>query len=407
MLDRAPLRFAVLQPGARLHYALPAVLQRAGMLERLYTDFCVDTGPLRHLEQLWPLAYRPAPVRRMLGRRLPAEIPRAKVREARAAVVRESAAKIFAKDGANSAASLLEVARKENFGGANAIYTVLVNEDIEICREAKLHGCKIVHEAMIGPDVGLWLNEEHKRFPGRRQNGNSIDRINAGRERDRLKYEIADLIIAPSDFVKKAVIALGADPARVAIVPYGIDESWLQTETMPERGRALFVGSVSFRKGNHYLAEAARILMKKGVDCDVRVVGPVDRQILNDSLFHGPSYVGQIPRAEVRKEFGAADVFVLPTLCDSFALVHLEAMACGVPVITTPNCGSVVRNGIDGLIVPIRSATAIAEAIERIVTDRNLRENMSRNARERAASFTLKQYEDRLVGAISRVQAND
>ena len=406
MLDHTPLRFAVLQPGARLHYALPAVLQRAGMLERLYTDFCASTGPLRHLENLWPRPFQPASVRRMFGRKLPAEIPHAKVREVPAAVMREKAAKIFPKAGTNSAATLLSVARKERFGGANAIYTVLVNEDIDTCREAKKQGCKIVHEAMIGPDVGLWLNEESKIFPGRGHNGSSIERVNAGRERDRMKYEIADLIIAPSDFVKNAVVALGADPERVAVVPYGIDESWLQTKSEPERGRVLFVGSVSFRKGNHYLAEATRLLARRGLGCDVRVVGPVNRRILNDPLFHGPNYIGQIPRAEVCHEFQAADVFVLPTLCDSFALVHLEAMACGVPVITTPNCGSVVRDGIDGMIVPIRSATAIANAIERIVTDKNLRDAMSRSARERAASFTLKQYGDRLVSALSEVQAS-
>ena len=45
---------------------------------------------------------------------------------------------------------------------------------------------------------------------------------------------------------------------------------------------------------------------------------------------------------------------MLPTLADSFGLVHLEALACGVPVITTPHCGSVVRDGVEGFIVPIR-----------------------------------------------------
>ncbi|MBN9246161.1 MAG: glycosyltransferase family 4 protein [Hyphomicrobium sp.] len=404
MHDPTPLRIAVLQPGARLHYALPAVLQRAGMLQRLYTDFCGNTGPLRHLDQLLPHALQPAPVRRLLGRKLPAEIPRAKVREVRTAVIREKAAKIFRINGTASATSLLAAARNERFGGANAIYTVLVNEDIETCREAKARGCKIVHEAMLSPDIGLWLDEEHERFPGHRLSERSIERVNAGRARDRTKYEIADLIIAPSEFVKNAVIALGADASRVAVVPYGIDASWLQSKPEPVQGRALFVGNVSLLKGNHYLAEASRLLARRRTGCSVRVVGPVHRRILDDPLFYGPSYVGQIPRSEIRSEFLAADVFVLPTLCEGSALVHLEAMASGVPVITTPNCGSVVRDGIDGIIVPIRSATAVADAIERIVTDRNLRETMSRNARARAAAFTLDQYGDRLVGALSRLQ---
>ena len=63
-------------------------------------------------------------------------------------------------------------------------------------------------------------------------------------------------------------------------------------------------------------------------------------------------------------------------------------MACGVPVITTPNCGSVVRDGIDGFIVPIRDAEAIADRIELLLADRALRARMGRNARARAREFT-------------------
>ena len=72
---RDPLRFIVLQPGARMHYAVPALLARAGMLERFYTDICADVGWLRHLGPLWPERMRPRPVARLLGRRLPREGP--------------------------------------------------------------------------------------------------------------------------------------------------------------------------------------------------------------------------------------------------------------------------------------------------------------------------------------------
>ena len=96
-------------------------------------------------------------------------------------------------------------------------------------------------------------------------------------------------------------------------------------------------------------------------------------------------------------------MFVLPTLCDSFALVQLEAMACGVPVITTPNCGSVVRDGVDGFIVPIRDADAIADKVELLLTDRALRQRMGRNARARAREFTWGRYGERLLGALNRL----
>jgi glycosyltransferase involved in cell wall biosynthesis len=78
-------------------------------------------------------------------------------------------------------------------------------------------------------------------------------------------------------------------------------------------------------------------------------------------------------------------------------------MACGVPVITTPNCGSVVRDGVDGFIVPIRDATAIADKVELLLADRALREHMGRSARERAREFTWERYGERLLGALARL----
>jgi glycosyltransferase involved in cell wall biosynthesis len=191
----------------------------------------------------------------------------------------------------------------------------------------------------------------------------------------------------------------------VAIVPYGIDESWLQTSPDPMPGRVLFVGSVGLLKGNHYLAAAARSLANRNPNIEIRVVGPVSTDLARMSLFAGPRYVGQIPRASVQKEFLAADVFVLPTLCEGFGLVHLEALASGVPVITTPNCGSVVRDTVDGFIVPTRDPVRLAEVIEHIVSDRNLRARMSKNARLRASQFTWTRYGERLIDAVGRLQS--
>lgn len=185
-----------------------------------------------------------------------------------------------------------------------------------------------------------------------------------------------------------------------------MDQSWLETHPTPIPGRVLFVGSVGLLKGTHYLAEAARSLRKRNVACEIRVVGHVSKAQKADPLFAGPTYVGQIPRASMQSEFLAADVFVLPTLSDSFALAHLEALACAVPVITTPNCGSVVRDGLEGLIVPIRDAVALADAIQRIVTDPGLRARMSENARRRARDYTWDKYGERLIRACSKLEAS-
>ena len=107
-----------------------------------------------------------------------------------------------------------------------------------------------------------------------------------------------------------------------------------------------------------------------------------------------------MPRSQVQEEFHQADIFVLPTLADSFGLVHLEAMACGVPVITTPHCGAVVRDGVDGFIVPIRDAVALADRIQQLLEDRPLRNQMGASAKLRAKEFTWARYGERLLAAL-------
>jgi glycosyltransferase involved in cell wall biosynthesis len=408
MRSRADLRFIVLQPGARMSYAVPALLARAGMLARFYTDICADVGLLRRLGRLWPPRLRPKPVARLLGRRLPPEIPARTVRQsafascASHALHRLPAARRCLNGWAVPDRRLIERVRSDGFAGADALYTVLVNSDLDLVQEARARGLRTVHEVMIGPDVGRWVGEEQALFPGI-EASLPPEQVRAGNERDARKYALADLILVPSEFVRRAVLELGADPQRIATVPYGLHDGWLDGANEPVPGRVLFVGSVGLRKGSHHLAAAARLLRRRRVACEVRVVGPARAEVIRHSAFDGPHYVGQVPRSRVRDEFRRADVLVLPTLCDSFALVHLEALACGVPVITTPNCGSVVRDGVDGFIVPIRDPEAIADKVELLVADRALRDRMGQSARERAKEFTWERYGERLLGALGRL----
>jgi glycosyltransferase involved in cell wall biosynthesis len=402
---RDPLRFIVLQPGARMNYAVPALLARAGMLERFYTDVCADVGLLRHLGPLWPERMRPRPVARLLGRRLPREIPSRTVRQVPLASFAQLALRRlphrgrFLNGGAELDRRMIERVRSDGFASADALYTTLINSDLDFLREARVRGLKTVHEAMMAPDIGRWVCEEQALFSGVEE-ALPLEVIREGNERDALKYQLSDLILVPSEFVRRAVLKLGGDPERIVTVPYGLHERWFHRTSEPVPGRALFVGSVGLLKGSHYLAEASRILARRRVACEIRVVGSCRADAASHPAFHGPIYVGQVPRSRIMAEFRRADVFVLPTLCEGMAIAHLEAMACGVPVITTPNCGSVVRDGVDGFIVQIRDAAAIADKVELLLTDRGLRARMGRSARERAKEFTWARYGERLIDAL-------
>ena len=77
-----------------------------------------------------------------------------------------------------------------------------------------------------------------------------------------------------------------------------------------------------------------------------------------------------------------------------------EAMAAGLPVITTPNSGSVVRDGTDGFIVPVRDIAALKDRIERLYNDATLREAMGRNAAAHAVDYSWDAYSRRIGGIL-------
>jgi glycosyltransferase involved in cell wall biosynthesis len=293
----------------------------------------------------------------------------------------------------------LQRACREQFGGANALYTNFINNDLDAVRQAKDHGLHVVHELIISADVGRILQEERRQHPGIEPKCESLGVVEAGIAHDRQKWVLSDQVLVPSEHCRDSSMALGCDPAKISLVPYGIPEHWFDLPKDPQPGRLLFVGQVGLRKGNHVLAAACRILQARGVAFECRVAGPPQVD-LTHPLFAGPTYLGQVPRSQVQEEFRRADLFVLPTLAEGMALVHLEAMACGVPVITTPNCGSVVRDGLEGFIVPIRDPRALADRTQQLLEDRDLRQRMGAAARKRARDYTWARYGERLLSAL-------
>jgi glycosyltransferase involved in cell wall biosynthesis len=210
-----------------------------------------------------------------------------------------------------------------------------------------------------------------------------------------------DMHVCPSAFVADDLVAnWGVDRTATRIVPYAISDAWFSLAPRTVPGRVLFVGSADRRKGVHYLAMAADRLRAKGRRYEFRVAGGVAPEVRDKPVCGALSFLGRLPRAAIADEFAAADVLVLPTLAEGSATVTYEALAAGVPVITTHAAGSVVRHDRDGLIVPERDADALATAIEDIVEDRRRRDAMAAAAREHATEFSWKRYRERLFQAI-------
>jgi glycosyltransferase involved in cell wall biosynthesis len=112
--------------------------------------------------------------------------------------------------------------------------------------------------------------------------------------------------------------------------------------------------------------------------------------------------VGAIPRSEMAAQYHWADLFVLPSVSDTFGLVILEAMAHGLPVIATKNTGApdILRDGVDGFIVPVMAPEAIADCLVRFASDQKLLQEMSRNSFDRSRSFGIDAYSHKLAALL-------
>jgi glycosyltransferase involved in cell wall biosynthesis len=143
----------------------------------------------------------------------------------------------------------------------------------------------------------------------------------------------------------------------------------------------------------------------RGPGCTLTVAG----SRLGDPGIFGPyedlfTYLGHLNRPALAEAFRQSDVFVFPTLIEGMPLTVLEAMACGLPVITTSHGpGDLVRDGVDGFIIPIRDHRAIAEKLVYLRENPDRRLEMGRNARIRALDYTWDQYGSRVLDTLSRL----
>jgi glycosyltransferase involved in cell wall biosynthesis len=140
---------------------------------------------------------------------------------------------------------------------------------------------------------------------------------------------------------------------------------------------------------------------------ELRLVGGGEQP---HNLPPGVVCLGQTPREALLREMSEADVFVFPSLFEGFALVILEAMAAGLPVITTPNTAGpdLIEDGKEGLIVPAGDANALREAMQSLLHNPERARSMGRAAHEKANEFTWERYGDRweaLVRDLCREQA--
>lgn len=400
-------RIAVFHPGMQHSYQTALAFQRAGRLAWYATSIFYD--PNR-----WP--YRMLPfVPSGLRRRLERELRRRHHPELDPGLLRtfgywewierlgmrlgQRRLEHYANEWGN-ASFARRIARWALRDGVDCVWG-FDTASLTTFKEVKGRGIRCVLEQTIG-HPRMWnriLSEERERL------GDEFDpypRPYPERDLARVDAEIesADRIVCGSEFVKKTLIEEGVHACKLHVIPYGVDADAFVPAPSPgpaDQLRLLFVGHFGIRKGAWYLTEALnRLRHLPGLSLTVVGTQTVPTKALA-SIADKVRLVPRVPGEEMAGIYQGADLLVLPSLFEGSSIAIYEALASGLPVVTTSNAGSIVRDGMEGCIVPVRDVDALVSSIEFLHRERDARVTMGRRARQRALEFPWSRYADGLV----------
>ncbi len=198
------------------------------------------------------------------------------------------------------------------------------------------------------------------------------------------------------------------DSERVWWVPNGVEDRFFVSRqySTPASPRLLYVGSWLDRKGIYYLRDAMTALADKSPGLKLTVAGCFADSATVKSFFAPPArpqvdVIPFVPSEELPGLYLQHDIFVFPSLMEGMPLALLEAMATGMPVVTTETCGmvDVVEHEVNGLLVPPANAEALIEAILRLSESAELRKRLGQAAQETMRRYTW----DQIARKVERV----
>ena len=436
------LNWLCVQNGAREHYAIPRALQRSGQLEALFTE--IWAGPAFRRLAVGPL--------RSIAGRFHEELDAGSWKlgsKNEKAEGEKQKAKVISWNWETVGRELVFKSRKREAGNGNS-YAQFIGDgkwfsekvvDYLAWRGTSMRGKIVFSYDTTALELFTWAKEcgaicvlgqmdpgrfeadlvraEESVWPGWAARDGVVPE--AYYQRREAEWRLADRIVVNSRWSLDALVKQGVPAEKLVVIPLCYerlerteDGSWktgagnikaasyasaagdrvVWTRDRPLR--ALFLGQVILRKGIQYLIEAAKLLQDAPVHFDV--VGPIGiSQVAMNSAPANVTFHGRTERKEARKWFERSQVFVLPTISDGFAITQIEAMAHGLPVIATPNCGEVVTDGEDGFIVRPRDANSLAEAVRRYLKESGLLESHRQACREKARQFTVAKLSEKLM----------
>jgi len=216
-----------------------------------------------------------------------------------------------------------------------------------------------------------------------------------------------DYFVVPSEFVKKSLIKEGVDKDKIFVVPFGVDSKKFKPieKDYFDTFRVAFSGNVCLRKGIPFLIKAWKELKLK--NAELNIYGWVYQEVkkyITDREKYNIKIHGFLK--DIDKELPKNHVYVFPSILEGSAKAIYEAMACGLPVITTKNSGSIVEDGKEGFIIPTLDVKSIKEKILFFYENREEIKRFGERARKKVEKYTWERYGKNIVDIYELVSDN-
>lgn len=394
------MRVLLFQTGARHNYALARFLYDAHYLGCLYTDLALPQGSLA---ERTTKAFPRGSLKSALERRTVAGIPSDRIVNSYISLLRKSVPKHGFFD---------RMLPHHRWGGPWRIRREDLQADVIVSqyltgfpsyRQMLSGGTKLVSDVFAMPSTHRIINVERTGYPQwgevpiPKQEADFYDYVSS------TMIKKSHGLFCPSPNVIDDVVSYDSSArAKCYLVPYAAAiEPVLETRLVP--GRVFFAGSVTLNKGVHYLKAAADLLRTTNPEIKIVVAGSISAVAREQMFAENVECLGHISKSRMQHELASADVFAFPSLAEGLASVVLEALAAGLPVVTTKASGATFKDGEAGFIVPERDPEKLASALACIVQDRALRDSMSEAARKQAFSYDLSAWSTRFLQAIREV----
>jgi len=278
--------------------------------------------------------------------------------------------------------------RTRGLAGVKVIVNYLGNGGF-VLNTARRQGVKIVTDFISNPNHWELLEAEQRKlsdWPSVR--ANALEK-NLYRRRFEWLLEVSDLCLCPSPIIASELIRIRPEvERRVRIIPYG-NTLGSRRSGVRVPGRILFAAShVTVGKGLQYLAEAMPALRQSFPAAQAVVAGDVPPAVRRRFDSSGLLFLGMLSTDAMLNEYAQADIFCLPSVSEGSPSSIYEALAHGVPVVTTRAAGSVVIDGVEGRVLVEPSVRELVAAISDILGDDARREQMSRSAIRASSEYS-------------------